>query len=157
MTTNAIGIVIDWLAAIDVSAMTWIITLSTALIGVVVTSYYMLAMTENIGPLGPAALQSTIVLGPYIVLGLLAWFMRWHHRLALASLVGALVVTCIGAFGYADLYGQFIKRDPTVPWGSNWLPFLIAMVQWVITLCLAVVALVLLVYQKKDKKPQAGG
>ncbi len=113
---------------------------------------FLLAMTKNIGPFAPAAIQLSVLTGPYVALIFLAGLLRSHRLISLVLLVFTLAFSCVGVFAYSVEYAHFLERDPATPRGSNWMPFLLAVGQWFIMLCLAAILVPWFLYLKRKPK-----
>ena len=135
--------------------MVWLLTLLAALTGAIVSLIYILAMTENIGPIIPALFQLTILIGPYAVLGLSAWFIRSHRTTSYILLGFTLALTSLGLIIYSIEYFQFQNRDQTNPGGQNFVPFLLAVAQWLVTVSLSVILVPWFIYQNHKHKQQS--
>ena len=131
--------------------MGWKMSLITSFCGVFPTMYYLLAMTENVALPVPAMIQISIVLGPFAALGLLAWLIRSHPVKSLVLFAFTLALVCLAMFSYSVEYKHFLDRDPATPGGSNWMPFLLALAQWVVASCLAMTLLPLFIYQNQKQ------
>ena len=119
----------------------WKISFSLILIGISSTIFFLFAMTTNLGPLLPALVVLGLVLGPYLVMGILVWLVRSDHVKSVVLFLVVLALVGVGVYSYAMDYQRFLNRDPNDPGGSNWMPFLLAMGHWLITFCLAAVFL----------------
>ena len=124
----------------------------TAFIGAAATVYFLIVMTENVGPLLPAAVIMLFVTGPYVALGLLAWSTRTQRVISCILFAFVIALTCFSVFAYAAEYENFLNRGKTTPGGSNWMPFLLAAAQWFATFLLAGTFLPRFLLQKRNQR-----
>jgi uncharacterized membrane protein len=124
--------------------MAWLLSLAINFIAIALTVMLVNFGTERWGPSPAAAIvMGTVVfamlLGPYLVLAALSVFLRRDILLS-RILCGLVLVIC--AAGLSALWFSIrmhLDRDPTVPGGSNWGPFLIGVALWLMSLTLFVI------------------
>ena len=124
--------------------MAWVLSLVLNLIAIGLTIILVISGTENWGPSAAAAIVMggvifALLLGPYIILTALSFLLR---RDILLSRILCVVVVILCIAGVSSLWFSiqtYLDRDPTVPGGSNWGPFLIGLALWLTTLSLFVI------------------
>jgi len=124
------------------------ISILTAATASLATLYYIEAMTEHPGPPVATAVLLSFLIGPYTALALLAWWMRSHRGKSIVLFAITLTLACFGVFVYSVQYDHFLDRDPEDPVGFDPTPFMLAVVQWFVTFCLAARLWLTFLYQK---------
>ena len=109
-------------------------------------------MTEHSGPPVAAAVLLSFLTGPYAALALLTWWMRSHRGKSIVLFAFTLTLACSGVFVYSVQYDHFLDRDPKTPRGFNPTFFMLAVVQWFVTFCLAARLWLSYLYQKHKSR-----
>jgi hypothetical protein len=140
--------------------MVWKLSLLTSSVAAVIAVYSIVAGTENWGPsFFAASLMFTVVavllVGPYLILGILASFVRSHRALSATLFVFILLISVLGTTFLSLETQAYLNRNKAIPEGTDLGIFFVGVVQWISAILLSCIALPAYFYLG-GRNPQLG-
>ena len=114
--------------------MFWKLSLLTSFAAVAFAGYSIVAGTENWGPSFFAAVlmftvATTLLAGPYVVLGILAFLMRSHRALSATLFAVILLISVLGITLLSLETHAYLNRNKALPEATNLGIFFVGVVQ----------------------------
>lgn len=137
--------------------MFWKLSLFNSLAAAAVSAYFIVVVTEDWGPSPFAAVLvlavvAALLIGPHLVLGLLAVAVRSRTILSGPRPACVVPISVLGAVFLLQESREFLNRDQTVPAEFNWESIALGTAQWGASLLLSFIILPLFRYLQKDAK-----
>ena len=122
--------------------MSWKLSLLTSSVAAAISAYNIVASTENWGPsFFTASLMFTVVavllVGPYVILGILLSFVRSHRALSITLFVFILLMSVLQTTFLSSETQAFLNRNKALPEGTDLGVFFLGVVQWISTILLS--------------------
>ncbi|MGI9494413.1 MAG: hypothetical protein ACR2NK_00035 [Mariniblastus sp.] len=138
--------------------MLWKISILALFIAAALAVFNIVAGTENWGPsLLAAALMFTVaavlLVGPYIILCILAFFVRSHRTLSATLLVFILLVSVLGTTSHLWKTQVYLNRNKALPEGTDLGIFFVGFMQWMSTILLSCIVLPVYFYLSRRNRP----
>ena len=140
--------------------MFWKLSLLTSSVAAAIAVYNIVAGTENWGPsFFAASLMFTVVavllVGPYVILGILACFVRSHRVLSTTLFVFILLISVLGTTFLFLETQAYLNRNKALPEGTDLGIFFLGIVQWISAILLSCIVLPVYFYLG-GRNPQPG-
>ena len=140
--------------------MSWKLSLLTSSVAAAISAYNIVASTENWGPsFFTASLMFTVVavllVGPYVILGILASFVRSHRALSTTLFVFILLISVLGTTFLSLETQAYLNRNKALTEGTDLGIFFVGVVQWISAILLSCIVLPVYFYLGK-RNPQFG-